>query len=142
MFAGNPIENLRRCDRFLRRMGIQGPSNSAPAVLDYLLGKLLRLGCRLEFAGCTNGPALLIVALGRYVSTIGNVPSIVIRHVLNFQQTLRAAASGMSRIWRSATSSSSPGLRGKVRLLQATCRSGRTRTAPESSVPDKLVHAR
>jgi hypothetical protein len=94
MFAGNPIENLRRCDRFLRRMGIQGPSNSAPAVLDYLLGKLLRLGFRLEFAGCTNGPALLIVALGRYVSTIGNVPSIVIRHVLNFQQTLRAAAAG------------------------------------------------
>src|SRR5665648_51862 len=27
----------------------------------------------------------------------------------------------MSRIWRSATSSSSPGLRGKLRLLQATC---------------------
>jgi hypothetical protein len=48
----------------------------------------------------------------------------------------------MLRIWRSATSSASPGLRGKVRLLQATCRSGRTRTAPESSVPEKLVHAR
>src|SRR5674476_34414 len=32
--------------------------------------------------------------------------------------------------------------RGKDRLLQATCRSGRTRTAPESSVPEKLVHAR
>jgi hypothetical protein len=61
MFAGNPIENLRRCHRFLRRMGIQGPSDSAPAILDYLLGKSLRLGFRLEFSGCANGPAFPIV---------------------------------------------------------------------------------
>lgn len=94
MFAGNPIENLRRCHRFLRRMRIQGPGNSAPATLDYLLSKLLRLGFRLEFAGGANGPTLLIVALGRDVSTIGNVPGFVIRQVLNFQQTSRTATSG------------------------------------------------
>jgi len=85
VFAGNPIENLRRCHRFLRRMGIQGPRNSAPAILDNLQGKLLRLGFRLEFAGRASGPALSIVALGRDVRTIGNVPGIVICQVLNFQ---------------------------------------------------------
>ena len=59
VFAGNPIENLRRCHRFLRRMGIQGPGNRAPALLDHLLGKLLRLGFRLEFAGRASGPGAL-----------------------------------------------------------------------------------
>ena len=75
VFAGNPIENLRRCHRFLRRMGIQGPGNRAPALLDHLLGKLLRFGFRLEFSGCTNASTLLI-ALGRDVGTVGNVPDI------------------------------------------------------------------
>ena len=88
VFAGNPIENLRRCHRFLRRMGIQGPGNRAPALLDHLLGKLLRFGFRLEFAGRTSGPALSIVALGRDVRTIGNVPDIGICQVLNPQTIL------------------------------------------------------
>jgi hypothetical protein len=88
VFAGNPIENLRRCHRFLRRMGIQGPGNRAPALLDHLLGKLLRFGFRLEFAGRASGPALSIVALGRDVRTIGNVPDIGICQVLNPQTIL------------------------------------------------------
>jgi hypothetical protein len=95
MFSGNPIENLRRCHRFLRLMGIQSPSNSAPAILDYLLGKLLRLGFRPEFAGRANGLALRTIALGRDVSTVGNVPSFVIRQVVNFQQTSRTPTSNV-----------------------------------------------
>jgi hypothetical protein len=51
----------------------QGPSNRAPAILeailDYLFGKLLRLGFWLEFAA------------SRYVRTIGNVPDIVVAQV-------------------------------------------------------------
>ena len=95
MFSGNPIENLRRCHRFLRLMGIQSPSNSAPAILDYLLGKLLRLGFRPEFAGRANGLALRTIALGRDVSTVGNVPSFVIRQMVNFQQTSRTPTSNV-----------------------------------------------
>ena len=78
VLAGNPIENLRRRHRLLRRMGIQGPGNRAPTVVDHLLGKLPRLGFVLEFTGRASGPALPIVALGRDIRTIGNVPNIVI----------------------------------------------------------------
>jgi hypothetical protein len=61
-------------------MWIQGPGNYAPAFLDHLLSKLLRLGFRLEFTRRASRPALSIVALGRDIRTIGNVPNIVICH--------------------------------------------------------------
>ena len=91
VFAGNPIENLRRCHRFLRRIGIQGPGNRAPALLDHLLGKLLRFGFRLEFAGRANEPALSIVALWRYVRAVGNVPDIGLSQAISLEQFPRAA---------------------------------------------------
>src|ERR1019366_7618605 len=43
VFACDPIQNSRRCHGLLRRMGIQGPGNRTPAVLDDLLGKLPRI---------------------------------------------------------------------------------------------------
>jgi len=64
------------------------------------------------------------------------------RQKAHSQSDSHAPDGWMSRIWRSATSSLSRGLRGKLRHLQATCRSGRTRTAPESSVPEKFAQAR
>jgi hypothetical protein len=89
VIAGDPIENLRRRHRLLRRMGIQGPGNRAPAVVDHLLGKLPRLGFVLEFAGRANRPALP-VALGRDIRTIGNVPDIVIYQMLILEKAPRA----------------------------------------------------
>jgi hypothetical protein len=56
------------------------------------------LGFRLEFAGRASGPAFSIVALGRDVRTIGNVPGTVICQVLNFQQTSRTVTSGSNLI--------------------------------------------
>ena len=91
VLAGNPIENLRRRHRLLRRMWIQGSGNRAPAVADHLLGKLPRLGFVLEFAGCANRPALPI-ALGRDIRPIGNVPNIVICRA--HPNASRAVASG------------------------------------------------
>ena len=88
VFTGNPIENLRRRHRLLWRMGIQGPGNRAPAVVDHLLGKLPRLGFVLEFTGRASGPALPIVALGRDIRTIGNVPNIVICQVLILEKAV------------------------------------------------------
>src|SRR5665811_2493034 len=67
VLAGDPIENLRGCDRPLRRMGIQGPGNRAPTLLDDLPGKLARFGFILEFAGRASQPALSVVALRRYI---------------------------------------------------------------------------
>ena len=93
VLVGNPIENLRRCHRFLRRMGIQGPSNGAPTLLDHLLSKLLRLSFRLKSASRTNRPALSIAALGRNVRTIGNVPSIGTCRVLNPQPLVTSGSS-------------------------------------------------
>ena len=94
VFTGNPIENLRRRHRLLRRMGIQGSGNRAPAVADHLLGKLPRLGFVLEFTGRASGPALPVVALGRDIRTIRNVPNIVICQVLILEKAPRAVSSG------------------------------------------------
>jgi hypothetical protein len=81
-------------------MGIQGPSNCAPAILDYLFGKLLGLGFCLEFAGRASGPALSIVALGRNVRTIGNVPDIVISQVpTSNKQTELLGCADIAHTW-------------------------------------------
>ena len=80
-YARNPIENLRRRHRLLRGMWIQRPSNHAPAILDHLLSKFLRIGLCLKLAGRSSGPALSIVALGRDVRTIRNIPDIGIFQV-------------------------------------------------------------
>jgi len=93
-FAGNPIENLRRRHSPLRCMGIQGPGNRAPAFVDNPLGKLPRLGFVPEFTGRASGPALPVVAPGRDIRTIGNVPNIVICQVFIPETTARAVTSG------------------------------------------------
>ena len=74
-------------------MGIQGPGNRTPAVLDDLLGKLPRIDFSLEFAGRANAPALCVVALGHYVRTVRNVPDIGLYQALNLEQVERAATS-------------------------------------------------
>ena len=76
MLAGDPIENPGGCDGFLWRMWVQGAGDRAPALLDDLLGELLGLGFRLELPGRANRPALLMLALGHDVGTVGNVPDI------------------------------------------------------------------
>ena len=46
--ASDPIKNLRGCYCLLRRVGIQGPGDRAPALLDNFLSESLRLGFRLS----------------------------------------------------------------------------------------------
>ena len=40
LWCGDPIENLRRRHRLLRRIGIQGHSNRGPDIVNHILGKL------------------------------------------------------------------------------------------------------
>jgi hypothetical protein len=86
VLAGDPIENLRGCYGLLRRMGIQGPCDRAPALLDDFLGKLACFGFILEFAGRARQPALSVLALRRYVRTVGNVPDIRFGQAISLEQ--------------------------------------------------------
>ena len=93
VLAGDPIENLRGSYGLLRRVGIQGPRNRAPALFDDLLGKLARFGFILEFAGRASEPALSVVALRRYVRAIGNIPDIRLGQAISLEQFPSAAIS-------------------------------------------------
>jgi hypothetical protein len=93
VLAGDPIENLRGGYRFLRRMGIQGPGNRAPALLDDFLGKSARFGFIPEFAGRARQPALSVIALRRYVRAVGNVPDKWLGQAISLEQFPSAAIS-------------------------------------------------
>jgi hypothetical protein len=73
----DPIKNLRRSNCLLWRMRIEGTRNSAPALLDDLVGKLPRVGLDLKGAGRASEWSVLVLTPWRYVRTVGNVPNIV-----------------------------------------------------------------
>jgi len=93
VLSGYPIEYLRGSYGLLRRMGIEGPGNRAPALLDDLLSKLARFGFILEFAGGARKLALSIVALRCYVRAIGNVPDKWLGQAISLEQFPNAAIS-------------------------------------------------
>ena len=86
VLARDPVENSRGCYCLLRRVGIQSTGNRTPAFRDNLLGESLRLRFGFKFAGRANDATLPILALGRDIGAIGNVPDIRLCHAIRLEQ--------------------------------------------------------